>query len=217
MLENPLQKLPRIDTNNCMNLSTRERLLRAATRLFADSGYRGASVRDICNQAGANPGAVSYHFGGKRQLYRSVLRQAAAGLADMGPQTVPGSQTEPSTWSAPDALCAILRQLQSDDTATRLLLRDLADGGTVAVESLTPPLRNAFEKLSATLGEDDSLRGSAESRLLFLDLAAPLFLLAAAWPVVARALDLQPGQREALLTSLVQRALDAQRDKNFDR
>ncbi len=68
-----------------MNLATRERLLQAATRLFADTGYRGASVRDICNLAGANPGAVSYHFGGKRQLYRSVLRQAAAWLADMGP------------------------------------------------------------------------------------------------------------------------------------
>jgi AcrR family transcriptional regulator len=200
-----------------MNLSTRDRLLRAGTRLFADSGYRGASVRDICNQAGANPGAVSYHFGGKRQLYRSVLRQAASVLAEMGPQTGTENQTEPTTWSAPDALCAILRQLQSDDTATRLLLRDLADGGAVAVESLSPPLRSVFEHLNATLGEDDSLRGSAESRLLFLGLAAPLFLLAAAWPVVARALDLQVDQSEALLTGLVLRALDAHRDKGLDR
>ena len=29
----------------------------------------------------ANPGAVSYHCGGKRQLYRSVLRQAVERLA----------------------------------------------------------------------------------------------------------------------------------------
>ncbi len=200
-----------------MNLSTRERLLRAATRLFADSGYRGASVRDICNQAGANPGAVSYHFGGKRQLYRSVLRQAAAGLADLAPQAGPVDRGEPRTVSAIDALRAILRHLQSDDTATRLLLRDLADGGTVAVESLTPPLRSAFEQLNATLGEGDSLRGSAESRLLFLGLAAPVFLLGAAWPVIARALDLDPGEREALLTDLVRRALDAHRDEGLDR
>ena len=39
------------------------------------------AIRDICDLAGANPGAVSYHFGGKRQLYRTVLRQAAEGLA----------------------------------------------------------------------------------------------------------------------------------------
>ena len=80
-----MKKEPRIDTNNCMNLTTRDRLLQAGTRLFAENGYRGASVRDICNLAGANPGAVSYHFGGKRQLYRSVLRKAAAGLADESP------------------------------------------------------------------------------------------------------------------------------------
>jgi AcrR family transcriptional regulator len=188
-----------------MNIGTRERLLLAATRLFADSGYRGASVRDICNQAGANPGAISYHFGGKRQLYRSVLRQAAAVLAEMGPANKPEDRTESP--SAVETLGLILRRLQTDDTATRLLLRDLADGGAVAVESLTPPLRSAFEQLNAALGEDDNPRGSAESRLLFLELAAPMFLLAAAWPVVARALDLQLDQREALFTALVHRAL----------
>lgn len=192
-----------------MNLSTRDRLLHAATRLFADSGYRGASVRDICNQAGANPGAVSYHFGGKRQLYRSVLRHAAAALAEMGPKSDLVDETALEVADATDSLRRILRSLQRDDTASRLLLRDLADGGTVAVESLTPPLRNAFEQLKSSLGEDDNPRGSAESRLLFLGLAAPLFLLAAAWPVVARALDLEPEQRETLLTQLLRRALDS--------
>jgi len=196
-----------------MNLSTRERLVCAATRLFADSGYRGASVRDICNQAGANPGAVSYHFGGKRQLYRFVLRQAASVLAEMGPSTGDVDDFADAPSDAAEALGRVLRRLQSDDTATRLLLRDLADGGSVAVESLTPPLRNAFEQLNATLGEDDSPRGSAESRLLFLELAAPMFLLAAAWPVVARALDLQLDQREALFTALVHRALARHRQE----
>jgi len=116
-----------IDTNNCMNLTTRERLLQAATRLFADNGYRGASVRDICNLAGANPGAVSYHFGGKRQLYRAVLRRAAAGLADMGP-VIADDTGERAPVSVLGALQRVLDRMQSDDAATRLLLRDLADG-----------------------------------------------------------------------------------------
>ncbi len=188
-----------------MNTSTRERVLLAATRLFADSGYRGASVRDICNQAGANPGAISYHFGGKRQLYRSVLRQAAASLAEMGPAS--GSEDSAEPLGAEEALGRILRRLQTDDTATRLLLRDLADGGAVAVESLSPPLRSAFERLNTALGEDDNPRGTIESRLLFLSMAAPLFLMTAAWPVVARALDLQPDQREPLLAELLDRVI----------
>jgi len=160
-----LKNSSRIDTNNCMNLTTRERLLQAATRLFADNGYRGASVRDICNLAGANPGAVSYHFGGKRQLYRSVLRRAAAGLADMGPAADNGT-AEREPISVLDALRRLLDRMQSDDAATRLLLRDLADGGTVAVESLTPPLRTAFEQLVTALGHGDNPRASSEGRLL---------------------------------------------------
>jgi AcrR family transcriptional regulator len=179
-----------------MNISTRERLLQSATRLFADNGYRGASVRDICNLAGANPGAVSYHFGGKRQLYRAVLRRAAAGLAEMGPSADDDSgNREPI--SVLGALRRVLDRMQSDDAATRLLLRDLADGGTVAVESLTPPLRTAFEQLATALGDGDNPRASTEG------------LLTTAWPVVARALELEMDQRDALLTELVQRTLRA--------
>jgi AcrR family transcriptional regulator len=191
-----------------MNLSTRERLLQASARLFADNGYRGASVRDICNLAGANPGAVSYHFGGKRQLYRAVLRRAADTLADMGPKANDGVDNH-TPISVLDALRRVLDRMQSDDAATRLLLRDLADGGTVAVESLTPPLRTAFEQLATALGHGDNPRASSEGRLLFLGLAAPLFLLTTAWPVVARVLEIEVEQREALLTELVQRTLSA--------
>jgi len=191
-----------------MNLTTRERLLQAATRLFADNGYRGAPVRDICNLAGANPGAVSYHFGGKRQLYRAVLRRAAGALADMGPAgDDDNGDREPI--SVLDALRRVLDRVRSDDAATRLLLRDLADGGTVAVESLTPPLRIGFEQLVTALGHGDNPRASSEGRLLFLGLAAPLFLLTAAWPVVARVLELEIDQREALLSELVQRTMAA--------
>ena len=189
-----------------MNLTTRERLLQAATRLFADNGYRGASVRDICNLAGTNPGAISYHFGGKRQLYRAVLRRAADGLADMGP-VADDDTSEREPVSVLEAMLRVLDRMQSDDAATRLLLRDLADGGSVAVESLTPPLRTAFEQLATTIGHGDNPQASSEGRLLFLGLAAPLFLLTAAWPIVARALDLQHDQREALLTELVRRTL----------
>ena len=191
-----------------MNLTTRERLFQAGTRLFADSGYRGASVRDICNLAGSNPGAVSYHFGGKRQLYRAVLRRAADGLASLGPQPE-NENGENEKVSVVEALRLLLNRMQANDAATRLLLRDLADGGAVAVESLTPPLRTVFDQLAATLGHGDNPRGSSEARHLFLGLAAPLFLLTAAWPVVARALELEMDQREALLIEMVQRTLTA--------
>lgn len=52
---------------------TAEKLVAEATRLFAARGYEGTSVRMICEAAGTNANAVTYHFGGKQLLYETVL------------------------------------------------------------------------------------------------------------------------------------------------
>jgi AcrR family transcriptional regulator len=58
------------------DLETRERLLSAASRLFAERGFAKVTVRDICRRARANVAAVNYHFQGKTGLYEEVLRSA---------------------------------------------------------------------------------------------------------------------------------------------
>ena len=191
-----------------MNLDTRSRLLETATTLFAEHGFRGASVRRICDVARANPGAVSYHFGGKKQLYRTVLRRAASALSDL---TVPGETTDETgpPLRIGDVVDRIVDRMSRRSTEIRLLVRDLADGGDVAVEALEPNLRSALENLRLILGEDAAPRGSATGRELFLDLAAPLFLLTAAWPVLRRALDLNPEQQRPMLDAACRRALAA--------
>lgn len=55
---------------------TRHRLLEAAGEVFAEHGFRGATVREICNRAGANVAAVNYHFRDKETLYRELIRYA---------------------------------------------------------------------------------------------------------------------------------------------
>ncbi|WP_067483971.1 TetR/AcrR family transcriptional regulator [Actinomadura hibisca] len=54
----------------------RDRIIEAATRLFAALGYDGTSTRMIADAAGLNIATVAYHVGGKRDLYLAVMERA---------------------------------------------------------------------------------------------------------------------------------------------
>jgi len=56
--------------------------MRAAERLFAESGYDGTSIRAIVAKAKVNQAAINYHFDGKDGLYREVLRVAFRALTE---------------------------------------------------------------------------------------------------------------------------------------
>ena len=59
-------------------IGTREAIVEAATAVFGQHGYRGASVREICSRAGASANAITYHFGSKEQLYQQILGSFAS-------------------------------------------------------------------------------------------------------------------------------------------
>lgn len=65
--------------------TTRDRLLLAAAQVFADQGFDGTSIREICAQAQANVAAINYHFGGKEQLFAAVLALPMRSLEDSIP------------------------------------------------------------------------------------------------------------------------------------
>ncbi|MCF1504647.1 CerR family C-terminal domain-containing protein [Afifella sp. H1R] len=72
--------------------TTRERILDAALELFGERGLHAASVRDVAKLAKANVAAISYHFGGKEELYLAVAGHVAAimgsRIAERAPQIV---------------------------------------------------------------------------------------------------------------------------------
>ena len=55
--------------------STKTAILDAAERLFATRGFEATSLRDITAEAGANLGAVNYHFTSKDGLILAVLKR----------------------------------------------------------------------------------------------------------------------------------------------
>lgn len=57
------------------DISTRDRILNSAEKLFSSKGYEGTSMRMITSDAGVNLAAVNYHFGSKEELTRCVFRR----------------------------------------------------------------------------------------------------------------------------------------------
>lgn len=69
-----------VDKRRLAGQATRDRMLAAAERVFADKGFDGASTRLLAEEAGADLAMIVYHFGSKLGLYREVLLRRAERL-----------------------------------------------------------------------------------------------------------------------------------------
>lgn len=56
-----------------MPSDAKQNLLTAGTRLFAEHGFAGASVRDICAEAGVGRNMIHHYFGNKDGLLQAIL------------------------------------------------------------------------------------------------------------------------------------------------
>ncbi len=71
-----MRKLKEPATREPRSAATERRLLEAAGQVFAEKGFRAATIREISQRAGANIAAVNYHFGDKEKLYAATFRHA---------------------------------------------------------------------------------------------------------------------------------------------
>jgi TetR/AcrR family transcriptional regulator, regulator of cefoperazone and chloramphenicol sensitivity len=75
---------------------TKDKLLAAASRVFAEKGFEKATVREICQAAGvSNLAAVNYYFGDKERLYIEAVKLAHRTRIAEVPLPVWGADTKP--------------------------------------------------------------------------------------------------------------------------
>jgi AcrR family transcriptional regulator len=98
---------------------TRERILKAAERLFADRGYEATSVRAIVAKARVNQAAINYHFAGKDGLYREVLRAAFRALTEHQLAHAEETQAMPREKALAEFVRDQLRPLLARDVISR--------------------------------------------------------------------------------------------------
>src|SRR5262245_23644582 len=128
---------------------TRERILEAAGELFAERGFEGTTVRDICQAAGANVAAVNYYFRDKERLYTEAVVRAHRWRLD---------QAELPTWDAgtppreklADFIHTFFRRVLGgpDDTwRTKLVMREIMQPSAACAEVAQSNIRPQFEIL----------------------------------------------------------------------
>ena len=84
---------------------TQQRILAAATDLFAASGYNGVSTRDIARAAGVNETSIYRYYAGKRELFVATL-EAELSMVKLNPDQIAKLLT------AADAHAAVLALFQ---------------------------------------------------------------------------------------------------------
>jgi TetR/AcrR family transcriptional regulator, regulator of cefoperazone and chloramphenicol sensitivity len=108
---------------------THLRLIEAAGAVFAEKGFRGAQVRDICRRARANVAAVNYHFRNKAGLYEAVLRHAQRCAVSQYPLDAAVPHEDPRQRLA-SLIEMFLRRLLEGGTPSwlgKLLMREFVD------------------------------------------------------------------------------------------
>lgn len=61
--------------------ATRQELVEAATRLFAERGYEDTSIDAVLRETGVSRGALYHHFAGKEALFEAVLEAVERDVA----------------------------------------------------------------------------------------------------------------------------------------
>ncbi len=194
---------------------TRELILDAAERLFAEKGYEESSLADVGSAAGVSRATPGYFFGSKADLHRAVIERC---FADVRRAVREGKARALASGQTPDVVLAgavadYAEFVAARPNFVRLIEREALSDRTV-LEGM--PLRlavwqEALEAFRQELGLDIS--DTDEAAHLLLSLVALTWFPIVHGKTFLKAVDLDPAapgfaeQRKRHITTLLLGAL----------
>lgn len=138
--------------------NTRDRILDASERLFAQHGFDAVSLRKITSEAGVNLAAVNYHFGSKDELIGAVIGRYLEPINAERLELLSASETAHAPGPVPvaeifDGLIRPVanmaqRSRRSRGTFLKLVGRCLTQSGRALPEALRPALQNVIKRFN---------------------------------------------------------------------
>lgn len=128
-----------------------DRIMKAATEVFARSGYSGARVAEIAQLARVNKATIYYHIGGKEDLYREVLHGVISKVADELDHVF-SSPLKP--WEKIQAYVdTINRVMEENPHVPPIVIRELATGGEHIPQLVIEDLIKIIQRLGQVITE----------------------------------------------------------------
>jgi AcrR family transcriptional regulator len=140
----------------------RELIERAAADVFAERGYRGASMDEIAGRSGVSAPVVYDHFASKQDLHVHLLERHYAGLREVWREHLGGD--DPIEQRMPRAFDAWFAYLEAHPYAARLLFADTTGDPEVAARHRDVQARSRALALPFLASEPgaEGIAGSAD-------------------------------------------------------
>jgi AcrR family transcriptional regulator len=145
----------------------RERLLEAATEVFAERGYEGSRVEQIADAAQVSPGLLYRHFEGKRELYEELLLLANRQLMEhLAQAAAPNLPTDQRVLRGVDSFFEFV---ESHRNLWRLIMKDVVEPEIAAIRE---DVEQRSVAVVASLAAQEQDFGGAQPRARELEMVS---------------------------------------------
>jgi TetR/AcrR family transcriptional regulator len=139
-LDNEL--IPMKKTKQAPTVDSETKILMAAERVFAEKGLKGARVKEIAALSGVNPALINYYFGGKENLYRTVIENFFVRVERLAVSVM---EQEEDVIAKLRALIEFgIDLLGENEYVSRIFVREFVDSGPYSEMLIKTYLRRIF-------------------------------------------------------------------------